>query len=56
MQARAERFYLGFVTSSDTARGQMREVFAEADTRLPPVERARLGANGAVFASPQVRG
>ena len=34
----------------------MREVFAETDTRLPPVERARLGANGSVFASPEVRG
>jgi hypothetical protein len=56
MQARAEQFYLGFVTSSDTAREQMREVFAETDTRLSPVERARLGANGTVFASPQVRG
>jgi hypothetical protein len=44
MQARAEQFYLGFVTSSDPAREQMREVFAETDTRLPPVERARLGA------------
>jgi hypothetical protein len=34
----------------------MREVFAEEDTRLPPLERARLGANGSVFASPEVRG
>jgi hypothetical protein len=33
----------------------MREVFAETDTRLPPLERARLGANGTVFASPEVR-
>ena len=52
MQARAQQFYLSFVTSSDTAREQMREVFAETDTRLPTVERARLGANGSVFASP----
>jgi len=56
MQARAQQFYLGFATSSDTAREQMREVFAETDTRLPPQERARLGANGSVFASAQVRG
>jgi hypothetical protein len=55
-QAHAEQFYLAFVTSSDTAREQMREVFAETDTRLPPLERARLGANGTVFASPEVRG
>ena len=56
MQARAEQFYLSFVTSSDTAREQMREVFAETDTRLPPLERARLGASGSVFASPKVIG
>jgi hypothetical protein len=56
MQARAEQFYLGFVTSSDTAREQMLEVFTETDTRLPPLERARLGASGSVFASPKVRG
>jgi hypothetical protein len=56
VQAHAEQFYLSFVTSSDTAREQMREVFAETDTRLPPLERARLGARGSVFASPQVRG
>lgn len=55
-QARAEQFYLSFVTSSDTAREQMGEVFAETNTRLPPVEAARLGANGSVFASPKVRG
>ena len=55
-QARAEQFYLSFVTSSETAREQMREVFAETDTRLPPLERARLGANGSVFASPKVLG
>ena len=56
LQARAEQFYLSFVTSSDIAREGMREVFAETDTRLPPLERARLGANGSVFASPEVRG
>src|SRR5689334_10644917 len=55
-QAHAEQFYLSFVTSSDTAREQMREVFAETDTRLPPMERSRLGARGSVFGSPQVRG
>jgi len=54
-KARAEQFYLSFITSSDPAREQMREVFAEEDTRLPPPERARLGANGTVFASPKVR-
>ena len=54
--AHAEQYYLGFVTSSDTAREQMREVFAATDTRLPPLERARLGTRGSVFASPEVRG
>jgi hypothetical protein len=53
-QARAQQFYLSVITGSDTAR--MREVFAETDTRLPPLERARLGVNGTVFASPTVRG
>jgi hypothetical protein len=56
MQAHAEQFYLSFVTSSDAAREQMREVFAETDTRLPRVEKARLGARGSVFGSPQVCG
>ena len=56
LQARAEQFYLSFVTSSDIAREGMREVFAETDTRLPSLERARLGANGSVFASAEVRG
>ena len=53
MQARAEQFYLSVVMGSDTAR--MREVFAGTDTRLP-VERARLGASGSVFASHKVHG
>jgi hypothetical protein len=34
----------------------MRQAFAGTDTRLPPVERARLGARGSVFGSPKVRG
>jgi len=51
VQARAQQFYLGFITSSDAPRDHMREVFAETDTRLPPLERARLGASGSVFAS-----
>jgi hypothetical protein len=55
-EAHAEQAYLVFVTSSDTAPEQMREVFAETDTRLPPLERSRLGARGSVFGSPQVNG
>ena len=55
-EAHAEQFYLAFVTSSDTAREQMREAFAATDTRLPPLERARLGTRGSVFGSPKVCG
>ena len=55
-QAYAERYYVTFATSSDSARELMRESFAATDTRLPPVERARLGASGSVFASPKVHG
>ena len=55
-QAYAERYYVTLATSSDSARELMRESFAATDTRLPPVERARLGASGSVFASPKVHG
>ena len=55
-QAYAERYYVTFATSSDSARELMRESFAATDTRLPPVERARLGASGSAFASHKVRG
>jgi hypothetical protein len=55
-QAYAERCYVTFATSSDSARELMRESFAATDTRLSPVERARLGASGSVFASHQVHG
>jgi hypothetical protein len=56
VQAHAEQAYLAFITSNDTARQQMREVLAATDTRLPPLERSRLGARGSVFGSPLVRG
>jgi hypothetical protein len=55
-EAYAERYYVTFATSSDSAGELMRESFAAADTRLPPLERARLGASGSVFASHQVNG
>jgi len=55
-QAYAERYHVTFATSSDSARELMRESFAATDARLPPLERARLGASGSVFASHQVRG
>jgi hypothetical protein len=55
-QARAQQFYLSFITSRDSARELMRESFAATDTKLPPLERARLGASGSAFASRKVRG
>jgi hypothetical protein len=55
-QAYAERYYVTFATSSDSARELMRESFAATDARLPPLERARLGASGSAFASHKVRG
>jgi hypothetical protein len=55
-EAHAEQAYLAFVTSSDQAREQMREAFAATDTRLPPLERARLGARALVFGSQKVNG
>jgi hypothetical protein len=55
-QAYAERYYVTFATSSDSARELMRESFAATDARLPPLERARLGASGSAFASHKVHG
>ena len=55
-EAYAERYYVTFATSSDSARELMRESFAATDARLPPLERARLGASGSVFASHKVHG
>jgi hypothetical protein len=55
-QACAGRYYVTFATSIDSARELMRESFAATDARLPPLERARLGAGGSVFASHQVHG
>ena len=52
-QAYAERYYVTFATASGPARELMRESFAATGTRLPPLERARLGANGSV--SPATR-
>jgi hypothetical protein len=55
-EAYAERYCVTFATYSDSARELMRESFAETDTRLPPLDAARLGANGSAFASHEVRG
>jgi hypothetical protein len=55
-EAHAEQAFLAFVTSSDQARAVLREHFAATDTRLPVLERARLGARAQVFGSQQVAG
>jgi len=55
-EAHPEQFYPAFLASTDAAREQMREVFAATDTRLPLVERARLGARGSVFGSSKCAG
>ena len=55
-EAYAERYYVTFATSDDTARELTRESFAATDTRLPPRERTRLGASGSVLASHKVSG
>jgi hypothetical protein len=55
-EAHAEQAHLAFVTSSDEAREQMGKVFAETDTRRPPLERAQLGARAHVFGSQRVNG
>jgi hypothetical protein len=44
-QAHAERWYVSLATSSDAVRELMPESFAATDTRLPPLERSRLGAS-----------
>ena len=49
-QAYAERYYVTFATSSDAAWELIRESFAATGARLPPLERARLGAGGSAFA------
>ena len=55
-EAYAERYWVTFATSSGTARELMRESFAATDTRLPPLERARLSASSSAFASHKVHG
>jgi hypothetical protein len=48
-EAYAETQYLEYEMADDETRGRMRAHFT--DLRLPPLERARLGARGTIFAS-----
>jgi hypothetical protein len=51
-EAYAEQQYFEFETADDETRDRMRVYFH--DLRLPPMERARLGARGTGFASAEV--
>lgn len=53
-EAQAESHYLEYALADDQTRHEAREFFNKTDTRLPPPERARLGARGTVFASQDV--
>ena len=55
-EAHAEQAYLAFLTSSDTAREQMREVSAATDTRLPPWSGPGLAQAAPCSAAPQCAG
>ena len=48
-EAYAEQQHFEYTTADDESRERMREYFV--DLRLPPLERARLGARGTIFAS-----
>lgn len=50
-EAYAEQKYIEWATADDETRERTREYFTSADVRLPPLERARLGARGTIFAS-----
>lgn len=53
-EAQAEQQYLEFATADEERREAARPQFTATDTRLPPLERARLGARGTIFASQTV--
>src|SRR5215469_1597465 len=53
-EAHAEQKWLQYALADDGTRGAMREHFVATDTRLPPLERARLGARGTIFGSQTV--
>jgi hypothetical protein len=53
-EAHAEQEYLKFATADERTREATRDHFAANDRCLPPLERARLGARGTIFASQTV--
>jgi hypothetical protein len=50
-EAHAEQQYLEFATADEETREAARDHFTATDTRLSPLERARLGARGTIFGS-----
>src|SRR5215469_3817623 len=50
-EAHAEQKWLQYALADDGTRESLREHFAATDTRLPPLEPARLGARGTSFGS-----
>jgi hypothetical protein len=53
-EANAEARYIRHAAARPEVRERAAEFFAAADVRLPPLERARLGARGSIFGSPAV--
>jgi hypothetical protein len=53
-EAHAERQYLEFAIADEETRGAAQDRFTATDNRLLPLERARLGARGTIFASQTV--
>jgi hypothetical protein len=53
-EAHAEQQYVEFAMADEETREAARDHFTATDTRLPPLERARLGARGTIFASQTV--
>jgi hypothetical protein len=53
-EAYAEMRYVRHATADPEVRERAAEMFAAQDVRLPPVERARLGARASIFASQEV--
>jgi hypothetical protein len=53
-EAQAEQEWLQYVMADDKTQQMARDSGAYTDKRLPPLERARLGAKGTIFASQPV--
>jgi hypothetical protein len=53
-EANAEKEWLEFAVAGKETQDRLRELGGFTDKRLPPVERARLGAKGTIFGSQAV--